>query len=496
MGDRWILKRALTGATLSTDAPVNVTKQPTRALNGSGSLQFSMTGEFAGRISDVDQKPLVQEWGTRVYKVSDTDEVLWGGIVISSDDSATEWVCEAQTDSTILFGTPYLGPVQRLAETDPADIVRLIFHHVQGQDEGDLGIEVAGSTRIRVGSRSSREALEYERAYVAAGRAYDAEVAERKRLAAIVSDSRKTYSKYVQQGQAATKALSDAKKALSDAKKIKPKNQAAIDRAQAGVDQAQAEVDRVAALKKQQNGYIKAHQADVDVQTKVVAQAKAAKQLANDRKVKANERAREDGGAYELLWWEAPDCGNTVQDLAEDGPFDYLDTWKMTGDTITSTFQILYPRAGRKNDDVVFEQGVNVVDVIEATVPGDEYASEVVGIGAGEGSRSVRRSTARRNGRIRRAVVVTNKMVKTSAGMDRIINRELATRQKVLEVQKLRVRRQAGKAWQLGDDVLVRVTLQGHGRIDLLHRIVEEQPVSDRIFDLTLRRSDSFIYGG
>ncbi|WP_242089263.1 hypothetical protein [Curtobacterium sp. DN_7.5] len=484
MGDRWFLKRALTGATLTNDAPLKIIEAPTRGLNGAGSMRFTLTGSIAARPSDVDGLPLIQEWNTRVYRVTDEGQVTWGGIVISSDDSATEWIVEAATDSTILFGTAYLGPVQRLAQVDPADIVRLIFHHVQGQPGGDLGIQIVGSTGLKVGSASSRDALEYERAYNDAVKTYKAAVAERKRLAAIVADSRKTYSGYVKQGVAANAELSAAKK-------VKPK-------ATARIAAAQAEVNRIAALKSQQNGYIKDHQADVNAQQKVVAQASSEKKLAYERKVKANDRAREDGGAYELLWWEAPDCGELVQDLADDGPFDYVDEWAMSGDTITSTFHIYYPRAGRKRDDVVFEQGRNVVDVIEATVPGDDYASEVVGIGAGEGSGSVRRSTSTRTGRIRRVAVVTDKTVKTGAQMDRIINRELVVRQRVLEVQKLRVKRTAGTSWDLGDDVHVKVTLRGHGPIDLLHRIVEEQPdaTDPRFVDLTLRRSDSFQYGG
>ncbi|MBF4602841.1 hypothetical protein [Curtobacterium sp. VKM Ac-2884] len=486
MRGRWILKRALTGATLHTDAPITVKDAPVRSLSGAGSLQFSVSGAFAERKSDVDGLPLVQEWNTRIYKLGDDDRVLWGGIVIATpEDSPSTWTVEAATDSTVLFGTPYLGPARYLAKVDPADIVRTLVNHVQSQPDGDLGIKVQGSTTVRVGTFSTQNAVDATNAYNASVKAYNTEVAERKRLAAIVSASRKAYSALVDESQSDNAELSAAKKA-------KPKDQARINRAQAAVND-------VTARKKAKNDTITTQQAAVTRQAKVVATAKAAKDRAYKLKVAATKAKKDDGGAFELLWWEAPDCGQTVQTLADDAPFDYLDEWTKSGDDITSTIHIYYPRVGRLRADIAFQQGVNVVDVIKSTVPGDDYASDVVGIGAGEGAKSIRRTTARRNGRIRRVAVVTDKDVKSNVAMDRRINRELASRQNVLEVQQLRVRGTRGVpfgSWQIGDDVPVQVTLKGHGPIDVLHRIVEEQPESDNIAVLTLKRSDSFIYGG
>jgi len=485
VSDRWVLKRSLTGATLHTEAPVNVTDAPSRAINGAGSMRFTLSAAFASRTSDLDGRPLVAEWDTRIYQVDENGRVLWGGIIISSDDSSTEWQLEAQTDSTVLFGTPYLGPALTLAEVDPADIVRRLVTYMQAQPDSNWRIAVAGSTSARTGTYSTQQAEDAAKRYTAAVKAYDAAVAERKRLAAIVAASRKQYSVLVQESQADNAELAAAKKA-------KPKNQARINAAQAAVND-------VTARKAAKNASIAAQQDAVDEQARVVTARRSAKGAAYDVKVAANRQKKDDGGAFELSWWEATDCGQILQDLAEDTPFDYTDEWKMTGDAITSTIRIFHPRAGRERSDVAFEQGINVVEVIEARVDGDNYASEVVGIGAGEGAGSIRRSTAKRTGRPRRTKVVTDKDIKWAGQMDRRINKVLAGSLNVIEVQKLRVRGTRSiklGSWSLGDDVPVRVTLRGHGDIDLVHRIVEQQQVSDTDMVLTLKRSDSFIYGG
>lgn len=202
---------------------------------------------------------------------------------------------------------------------------------------------------------------------------------------------------------------------------------------------------------------------------------------------------------YALSWWEAPDCGTEMDNLARETPFDFVERHYWTGDTIAHTIDVGYPRLGTRRADLSFVQGDNVISLVTPTVDGDDYANEVLGIGAGEGKASVQRTIAVRDGRLRRTAVYTAKDVKQSSRLDALIRDELTRRRNMLEITSITVRNHPSArigSWQVGDDILVQAELPWLGEIALWCRITAWAMVSDDTATLTLARSDSFRYGG
>lgn len=202
---------------------------------------------------------------------------------------------------------------------------------------------------------------------------------------------------------------------------------------------------------------------------------------------------------YELHWWEAPDVGSEIDSLAKEALFDYAERHFWDGEEIRHELQIGYPRLGRRRDDLAFIQGDNVASVVTPELDGEIFANEVLGIGAGEGPGSVQRTTAVRDGRLRRTYVYTAKDVSSVPRMDALIRNELTRRQQTLSISSIVVRDHPNApigSWSVGDDVLVEADLPWLGEIALWCRITAWALTSDTTAALTLSRSDSFSYGG
>lgn len=202
---------------------------------------------------------------------------------------------------------------------------------------------------------------------------------------------------------------------------------------------------------------------------------------------------------YELQWWEAPDVGSEIDQLAQETPFDYAERHFWDGEEIKHELRIGYPRLGRRRDDLAFVQGDNIAQVVTPDLDGELFANEVLGIGAGEGPLSIHRTTAVRDGRLRRTHVYTAKDVSAVPRMDALIRNELQRRLQTLTISTVHVRDHPNAvigSWEVGDDVLIQATLPWLGDVDLWCRIVGWTLTSDTTAALTLARSDSFTYGG
>lgn len=212
----------------------------------------------------------------------------------------------------------------------------------------------------------------------------------------------------------------------------------------------------------------------------------------------SNVRIGTTAEPYSLQWHEAPDCGQEIDNLASEGRLDYVERHTWSGDEIHHEIVLGYPRLGRRRDDLTFIQGDNVSDVVHVQRHGDDFANEVVGIGAGEGAKSLRRSIPVRDGRLRRPVVYTDKGVSSTSRLDSLIRRELAWRRKTLEITSVTVRDHPNAvigSWSLGDDVLIQAEIPWLGEVALWSRVVGWSLVDEHVAQLSLVRSDSFDYG-
>lgn len=485
---RYIARRATTGDFLDYDVPFIGDALPTFKLSAVGSMSGTVTPD-TGALRASDGDLLLQEWGTLLYAESVDDEtgvgeIKWGGIVTTTTYNGPDWTIEVANISTFPHGLPfldnYIGEV-----VDPADVVRMIWAHLQGFRSSALGVTVVGSTKQTVGTRSTSIANAALKDYTAATKAYELKRDELAQRRAATTAARKVYSARV-----ATRTAANAE--LTAANKTKPKDTGRIARATAAV--AAAKVDAAA-----QEAAVKAKDALADAYAPQVAASKKAKDAAYALKVKTAQAARDDGGAYLLQWWEAPDCGDAIDSLADETPFDWTERSYWDGDDIKTEIRIWYPRAGRRRNDLAFVMGENITEVVQAGTNGDTYVNGVIGIGAGEGKGSLRRSTAIDDGRLRRVLVHTAKDVKKAATLDARIRKQLDAHVKTLTVDSITVQDHEHArigSWALGDDILVDFDVPWLGRQQIWHRITAWSPVNDDKATLTLARSDSFIYGG
>lgn len=149
MAWRFHVRRATTGEWLTRDLPLQ---------NVSVSFELSAVGSLEGTISPdmgqfrtLDGSLWLDPWNTLIY-LEDEGVLRWGGVLVGSSFQGADWKLEAAQLSTYPHGMPYLGADVERIGVDPADMVRLIWAHLQSYRNGDLGVQVVGSSSARIGT--------------------------------------------------------------------------------------------------------------------------------------------------------------------------------------------------------------------------------------------------------------------------------------------------------------------------------------------------------
>lgn len=122
-----------------------------------------------------------------------------------------------------------------------------------------------------------------------------------------------------------------------------------------------------------------------------------------------------ESGPYQLNWYTTQDLGSNIDALASDTPFEYRESsaWNAAGDGVDTRIELAYPRFNRKVTEQRFVLGENVIVPPSETFSGDDYASELLLLGSGEG-RTMIQGTASlpRGARLRRVSVEEDKSIK------------------------------------------------------------------------------------
>lgn len=508
MAWRYMAQRATTGVWLDRQVPFLRRDTSSTSLNAAGRFSGVISPDY-GTKRAADGMLLFERDATILWALNGSRHYAY--LLDSSEWVGNEW----RITGTSIAGYPFgiiFNANYRGVKVDPADIYRAIWDHLQSYPDGDFGVRVVGTTPIRVGTDSDDKAAVAKAAYDSANAKYKAERAELARLRKVVADTRKTtLADRAKARSAASKTLTVKKSALAVQKRElvaakKAKDQARIARANQLVANATAQVNVAQAALNQRNaelGQVKVvvaqRQAAVDAQEKVVDNAQAVKDKAQDVKQAADQKATEDGGAYKILWPDNPDCGNEISTLTETTPFDWTEESHVNGDDTSHVITLHYPRAGRHRTDLRFVQGENIMARAEPKDLSDDFANEWIGIGAGEGSGSVHRTAAVRDGHVRRPKVLSQKDITSNSIMDRKLAARLQASRNVMVIPSIVVRDHPNAriaSWDVGDDIDVQVNVQFLGKINIRHRIVSWSPVDDTTAQLTLQRSDSFLYGG
>jgi len=208
-------------------------------------------------------------------------------------------------------------------------------------------------------------------------------------------------------------------------------------------------------------------------------------------------------GPYTLNWWTATNCGQEIDQLARETPFDYLErpAWNAARTDVLHHLVLGYPRVGRKRTDLKFVQDENISDVVPVEEDPDRYASEVIVTGAGEGRDMIQGSAALPpDGRIRVPVVLEDSTITSRDRATAVARDELERRRATIGVKQIVVNTHHENAvlgsFAPGDDILVQAEVPYLGRIALWHRITGFTVPEDGHAPVSLRRSETFNFGG
>lgn len=209
----------------------------------------------------------------------------------------------------------------------------------------------------------------------------------------------------------------------------------------------------------------------------------------------AGEDVSFEAGPFKIAWWVTDDIGAKIDELAKETPFDYIEEHDWSGPTITHRLRLGYPRLGTRRHDLRFVYGENVLTTPTIDVDGEEYANEILALGAGEG-RDMKRAivTGPHGGRLRRMTMVSDKALRSKTSLTSFARRQLSIHSKLEDVTELEVRDHPQApvgAYDAGDEIRVQGDT-GWADVDLWARItaITIEPEAGDAVKLSLIRSD------
>jgi hypothetical protein len=390
-------------------------------------------------------------WATWLHVEHDGAVAASGILQPVSFDGPTVTV-NAEGFSGYLHGLPF-GGNYRAVQVDPADVVREIWGHVQGHRDAHLGVVMDPTvTRVRLGTPEKHQVKAPRDEWVPA-REYGGIGAVRAAAGRLRTAGPRPNPYFVADG-------------------VSPLISAAL----------KAQYDR------EQDSFTK------DKAANFLQQVFEGKDQKMTRIV--------DAEPYELAWWDHKDCGSEVNNLAKQTPFDYceVDSWDDDRRDVRHRLAIGYPRLGRRRGDLRFAAGENVLSGVPLAGAGEDYASEVVVLGAGDGRDKIRGSaTEVSTERLRRVAVLTDKTVTTVSRARAIARAELQRRRPEPTLSELTVDGSHPNAplgsFEPGDDVLVSGEFPWIGRIATWHRVTSYQWAAESTqVKLTVEPSAHYSY--
>lgn len=365
MSRRWLAFR-VTGELIYADLPVE--GEPDRRLSASGSLTLTLTTE-AAMLMGADGWPVFGDSWSTIVVLEEAERIRWCGITISSAEEGSAVEVELGSFTSYLYGQAWVGEYSAV-NIDPATVLRAIVAHVQSFADGDLGLEVVGSTSARLGTATEERDV-----------------------------------------------LDENGEPVKDA---------------------------------------------------------------------AGETVKETVPVpYELNWWDNPECGEEIDRIVTECGIEWVEEHEWL-DRDAGTMRHLIrvaDRIGGRRDDLRFEDGVNIAVVPSFDEDGDEYASEIHALGAGEGRLSLRSTVAvNRPRRLRRAKFVDEtKDVHDKKRLDTIATlmlRHSAGLQSTDQIVVVDHTHAPLGAWGMGDEVLLDLRDAGGRWTARWYRIVGEQMVT------------------
>ena len=183
---------------------------------------------------------------------------------------------------------------------------------------------------------------------------------------------------------------------------------------------------------------------------------------------------------FVLAWYQTSDLHKVFSDLSELTPFDYVekhDWMDVDGCQILHTLDLKHPIISRKRDDLRFVLGENVIAPPRIQEDGEDFASEILALGAGEGSEMTQATVAdHQQGRLRRVSLLTKKDVSDKITLATHARNELRYRSGAVSFDELYVIDSPLARYgdlQVGDVIYVQPGKGWYENIDQWVRVLE-----------------------
>lgn len=386
----------------------------TDELSGHGDISATISPEIA-RLKDADGDPILLPYGTAVYAEEIDDnglsEIRGAAIVLEKNTDDPELSLETAGWTYYAVGQPFTDEFSAHGN-DPLELVRMLWTHIQDKPGANIGLRLDTTTStVRIGKGESAAhktaRLKYEAALKSertAKLAYDAAVANelKKRIAAFRAVNIRTDDgKILDQASEPTGANRSVKNIWRDSDG---------DWGVAFPEGPTLTFDGLNWVFRASDGYNEisaALQAESDMRAKKTTWDTAKRATAAAKKEVTAQKAGA-GEPYVFGWWQTHDIGGEIDKLADAGNFDYRIEHKWNADGTIDHFLRL-GQIGRFRSDLRFVVGENVLWQPPIDDSYENYASEVIVLGAGEGRAMVRGVASSVPKRLYRPKVVVSK---------------------------------------------------------------------------------------
>lgn len=127
--------------------------------------------------------------------------------------------------------------------------------------------------------------------------------------------------------------------------------------------------------------------------------------------VKVGIKDTEKDEPFLLANYATDDLGQVLEELYKVGSIEYRETHSFnSAGVIVHNLQLGHPRLGRRRNDIQFNLGVNAAAIPDVDIDAEDYASEVLVIGAGDGDKTIRAHSYNRTAnRLRRVHLIKSK---------------------------------------------------------------------------------------
>lgn len=204
-------------------------------------------------------------------------------------------------------------------------------------------------------------------------------------------------------------------------------------------------------------------------------------------------------GPFYLADYLNQNLGEEIDKLAEAHGFDWRERHQYAADgTVEHFIDFGYPRLGRRLDDLRFVLGENIFAIPRVTVDGEDYASEVLALGAGEGRTIIRATQRRETGRLRRCVSKVDKSARDQRAVNAVALGELKWRSMmdgdITEIQMVDHPHAPVGSVSPGDEVFIQGRL-GWRTLEMWCRVtaVSIKPADPHAQTLSVTRSDRMV---